>query len=128
MRVPGVAVPRRPALPQREAGGGSDRVVALDAEPAGLQLEPCDQDATGCQMPREIHDDRQVIANGYLQEVDGGARGKFALVRSPVQFDGQRAELTRAPEMGEHTDEVLMEKLGLTIEELIEFKGSGAIL
>jgi SHS2 domain-containing protein len=30
--------------------------------------------------------------------------------------------------MGEHTDEVLMEKLGLTMEELIEHKASGTIL
>ena len=80
------------------------------------------------QTARELHEDRQVLANGYLQEVDGGARGRFALVRSPVQFDGQRAELSRGPEMGEHTDEVLMEKLGLSTEELIELKASGAIL
>jgi crotonobetainyl-CoA:carnitine CoA-transferase CaiB-like acyl-CoA transferase len=80
------------------------------------------------QTARELHEDRQVVANGYLQEVDGGARGRFALVRSPVQFDGQRAELRRGPEMGEHTDEVLMEKLGLTIEELLELKASGAVL
>lgn len=80
------------------------------------------------QTARELHEDRQVLANGYLQEVDGGARGWFALVRSPVQFDGQRAELSRGPEMGEHTDEVLMEKLGLSMEELIELKASGAIL
>lgn len=80
------------------------------------------------QTARELHEDRQVVANGYLQEVDGGARGRFALVRSPVQFDGQRAELRRGPEMGEHTDEVLMEKLGLSIEALLELKASGAIL
>ncbi|HEU4430161.1 MAG TPA: CoA transferase [Myxococcota bacterium] len=80
------------------------------------------------QTPRELHEDRQAIANGYLQEVDGGKRGRFTLVRSPAQFDGQRAELRRGPEMGEHTDEVLMEKLGLTMEQLLEHKASGTIL
>jgi crotonobetainyl-CoA:carnitine CoA-transferase CaiB-like acyl-CoA transferase len=80
------------------------------------------------QTPRELHDDRQAIANGYLQEVDGGARPRFTLVRSPAQFDGQRAELRRGPEMGEHTDEVLMEMLGLTMEQLLEHKASGTIL
>ena len=80
------------------------------------------------QTARELHEDRQALANGYLQEVDGGARGRFALVQSPVQFDGQRAELRRGPEMGEHTDEVLMEKLGLTLEELLAHKASGAVL
>ncbi len=80
------------------------------------------------QTARELHEDRQALANGYLQEVDGGARGRFALVQSPVQFDGQRADLRRGPEMGEHTDEVLTEKLGLTLEELLAHKASGAIL
>ena len=80
------------------------------------------------QTARELHEDRQVLANGYVQEVDGGRRGRFALVRSPAQFDGQRAELTRGPEMGEHTDEVLMERLGLTMEELLEHKAAGVIL
>jgi crotonobetainyl-CoA:carnitine CoA-transferase CaiB-like acyl-CoA transferase len=79
------------------------------------------------QTPRELHEDRQVAENGYLQEVDGGRRGRFTLVRSPVQFDAQRAELRRGPEMGEHTDEVLMETLGLTIEQLLALKASGVI-
>ncbi len=79
------------------------------------------------QTPLELHEDRQALANGYAQEVDGGARGRFTLVRSPVQFDGARAELRRGPEMGEHTDEVLMEWLGLTMDELLEQKANGAI-
>jgi crotonobetainyl-CoA:carnitine CoA-transferase CaiB-like acyl-CoA transferase len=78
------------------------------------------------QTPRELHEDRQAVANGYLQEVDGGARPRFTLVRSPVQFDGARAELRRGPEMGEHTDEVLLE-LGLTMDQLLEHKSSGTI-
>jgi crotonobetainyl-CoA:carnitine CoA-transferase CaiB-like acyl-CoA transferase len=80
------------------------------------------------QTARELHDDRQAVANGYIQEVDGGARGRFPLVRSPVQFDGARAELRRGPEIGEHTDEVLSERLGLSMEQLLELKAVGAIL
>jgi crotonobetainyl-CoA:carnitine CoA-transferase CaiB-like acyl-CoA transferase len=79
------------------------------------------------QTARELHDDRQAVANGYLQEVDGAARGRFTLVQSPVQFDAQRAELRRGPEMGEHTDEVLMEALGLTMEQLLAYKAGGVI-
>jgi crotonobetainyl-CoA:carnitine CoA-transferase CaiB-like acyl-CoA transferase len=79
------------------------------------------------QTARELHEDRQAIENGYTQEVEGGRRGRFTLVRSPVQFDGQRADLRRGPEMGEHTDDVLREKLGLSTEQLLELKASGAI-
>jgi crotonobetainyl-CoA:carnitine CoA-transferase CaiB-like acyl-CoA transferase len=78
------------------------------------------------QTPRELHDDPQVAANGYVQEVDGGARGRFPLVTNPVQFGETAPVLRRGPEMGEHTDEVLAE-LGLTTEELLRHKAEGVI-
>ncbi len=78
------------------------------------------------QTPRELHDDRQVAANGYLREVDGGPRGRFALVASPVQFGEAPPVLRRGPEMGEHTDEVLL-GLGMSMEELLKLKADGVI-
>ena len=78
------------------------------------------------QTPHELHDDPQVSANGYLQEVDGGQRGRFALVANPVQFDETQPGLRRGPEMGEHTDEVLLE-LGFTHDELMNYKVHGVI-
>ena len=78
------------------------------------------------QSPLELHQDPQAIANGYLQEVDGEKRGRFALVANPVQFGETPPRLRRGPEMGEHTDEVLLE-LGLTTDELLKHKTEGAI-
>jgi crotonobetainyl-CoA:carnitine CoA-transferase CaiB-like acyl-CoA transferase len=78
------------------------------------------------QTPRELHDDPQAVANEYLKEVDGGSRGRFALVANPVQFGGVQSPLRRGPEMGEHTDEVLRE-LGLTQDELMSHKVEGVI-
>jgi crotonobetainyl-CoA:carnitine CoA-transferase CaiB-like acyl-CoA transferase len=78
------------------------------------------------QTPRELHDDPQAVANGYLQEVDGGARGRFALVANPVQFGETPPTLRRGPEMGEHTDEVLQE-LGVSIDELLALKTNGVV-
>jgi crotonobetainyl-CoA:carnitine CoA-transferase CaiB-like acyl-CoA transferase len=78
------------------------------------------------QTPRELHDDPQVAANEYLKEVDGGSRGRFALVANPVQFSETQPPLRRGPEMGEHTDQVLRE-LGLTQEELMNHKVAGVI-
>jgi crotonobetainyl-CoA:carnitine CoA-transferase CaiB-like acyl-CoA transferase len=79
------------------------------------------------QSARELYDDPQAIANGYLQEIEAASGTKFALVSSPVQFDQAPPSLRHAPEMGEQTDEVLTE-LGLSQDELMEYKVAGAIL
>ncbi len=78
------------------------------------------------QTARELHDDPQAVANGYLCEVDGEARGRFTLVANPVQFSETPPVLTRGPEMGEHTDEVLGE-LGIGMDELLGLKERGVI-
>jgi crotonobetainyl-CoA:carnitine CoA-transferase CaiB-like acyl-CoA transferase len=49
------------------------------------------------------------------------------MVATPVQFDGRPGRPTRAPEHGEHTEDVLVE-LGLTWDEIGELKERGAIL
>lgn len=90
-------------------------------------LGPIDGPWAPMQRPGELATDPQAVANGYLCEVDGGRRGRFRLVASPVQFDGEAPALRRGPEMGEHTDEVLLE-LGLSWDELLEAKASGAVL
>ncbi|AKK30121.1 CaiB/BaiF CoA-transferase family protein [Mycobacterium sp. EPa45] len=79
------------------------------------------------QVPQELFDDPQVVANGYLPSVQSGSGTPFTLVANPVQFDERPAELVRAPEHGQHTEEVLLE-LGLTWDELEDEKTAGAIL
>lgn len=79
------------------------------------------------QTAAELHDDPQAIANGYLRPVEGGDKGHFALVASPVQFDEQPVDLSPSPELGQHTEEVLLE-LGVAWEQLSRLKQSGAIL
>ena len=73
------------------------------------------------QEPAELHDDPQVRANGLLAEV-----GPLPMVTSPVQFDEAANTPDRAPEVGEHTEEVLL-ALGLTWDELSALKERGTI-
>jgi crotonobetainyl-CoA:carnitine CoA-transferase CaiB-like acyl-CoA transferase len=75
----------------------------------------------------EVLDDPQVRANGYLREITLEDGTSFEIVAGPLQFDEQPPELTRAPDHGEHTDEVLLE-LGYNMERIIELKVGGAIL
>lgn len=79
------------------------------------------------QTPRELHDDVQVVANGYLPEVVSAEGTAFRLVANPVQFDERPPVLQPAPDHGQHTEEVLL-GLGLDWDEIIAHKESGAIL
>ena len=79
------------------------------------------------QTPLEVHDDPQAVANGYLEPITTSTGAEFRLPANPVQFDETPPEVRGAPEHGEHTDEVLLE-LGLTYDEIIEHKVTGAVL
>jgi len=74
----------------------------------------------------ELLADPQLQANGYVQEVEAANGSAFRLVGAPVQFDERPAPLRRAPEPGEHTEEVLLE-LGLGWDEIAAHKECGAI-
>ena len=79
------------------------------------------------QHPIEVVEDPQIVANGYIADLEDHNGTPFKLISSPVQFDNAPGETRRSPEHGEHTDEVLGE-IGLSMEEIIEMKVSGAIL
>ena len=76
---------------------------------------------------REIHDDPQAIANGYLPRTTDANNNEFALAASPVQFDETALALTCAPGHGEHTDALLAE-LGFGEDEIIDLKVKSVVL
>ena len=80
---------------------------------------------TVVQTAREAADDQQVRANHYVVDVDGSA-GSYPLVASPAQFDGIAPVLCRAPEHGEHTEEILLE-LGRDWNVIAKLKERGAV-
>jgi formyl-CoA transferase len=73
----------------------------------------------------ELHADEQVAANQYLSEVSRGDGSSFRLVAPPYQFDGEPSSSGRAaPELGQHTEEVLLE-LGMDWDEISTHRESG---
>jgi crotonobetainyl-CoA:carnitine CoA-transferase CaiB-like acyl-CoA transferase len=74
----------------------------------------------------EVIDDPQVIANGYIAEVEHDA-GNYRLPAGAVQFDEQPARITRGPEHGEHTEAVLLD-LGFDWEQITKLKERGVVM
>jgi CoA:oxalate CoA-transferase len=69
----------------------------------------------------------QVVARGALVECDHPVAGRVRMVAPPVRLSdtpgGVRAP---APLLGEHTDAVLRERLGLSDHDIAELRASGA--
>jgi crotonobetainyl-CoA:carnitine CoA-transferase CaiB-like acyl-CoA transferase len=79
------------------------------------------------QQGLDLYDDPQVLANGYLADVELANGTPFQLVANPVQFDEEPNRTTRAPDLGEHTDDVLR-AAGYDDDAIIQLKISETIL
>jgi crotonobetainyl-CoA:carnitine CoA-transferase CaiB-like acyl-CoA transferase len=75
----------------------------------------------------ELYGDPQVIANGYLPAMEAPNGQQVQLVASPAHLHRSFVELRRAPEHGEHTEQVLLDA-GFDWEAIAAMKESGAIL
>ncbi len=70
----------------------------------------------------------QVTARQTLVEMDHPRAGKVRMVGAPVRLSETPGSVrTPAPMLGEHTDEVLRELLGLGAEEIAALRAAGAI-
>lgn len=75
----------------------------------------------------DLLDDPQVLANGYIGEVQIDGEPAYRLPAVPVQFDGEAPRLRRAPEHGEDTESILSE-FGFEWDEILALKEAGVIL
>jgi crotonobetainyl-CoA:carnitine CoA-transferase CaiB-like acyl-CoA transferase len=93
------------------------------------ELRPILAATTGIWSPIQeagaLLDDPQAAANGYLRTIDA-IGGPLQVVANPIVFDETQPDLERAPELGEHTDETLLE-LGYDWDALIALKERGVI-
>ncbi|HZC51097.1 MAG TPA: CoA transferase, partial [Mycobacterium sp.] len=78
------------------------------------------------QAVEELLTDPQVLANGYIGDVEPDGGPSYRLPAVPVQFDENPPPLRRAPEHGEHTEQVLLE-LGYSWDRIGEFRQAGAL-
>jgi formyl-CoA transferase len=75
---------------------------------------------------KEIADDPWLRQSGTVVEVDHPTRGKHLTVGNPIKMSDSPTEVTRAPLLGEHTEEILRE-LGYTASDAKALRSEGAI-
>jgi crotonobetainyl-CoA:carnitine CoA-transferase CaiB-like acyl-CoA transferase len=75
----------------------------------------------------DLLEDRQVVANGYVATVERDGLEPYRLPTGAVQFDETPAAVRAAPELGAHTDDVLL-AAGYSWDEIIDLKTKGSVL
>lgn len=74
----------------------------------------------------ELEADPQVVANSYIQHVERDGQAAVPLVGTGIAVDGEPVRIERlSPELGEHTEEVLLEA-GYTWDEIEALCRDGA--
>ena len=88
-------------------------------EEAGLPVAPVNDYS-------DVANDPQVIANKYVLEIEDPIHGKLKLPGIPVRLSQTPGNVARlGPELGQHTEEVLMEVCGYTWDDLAKLRKEG---
>ncbi len=76
----------------------------------------------------DVFANEQVAARDMIVEIDHPVAGRQAMPNSPLKFSQTPINLeTPAPLLGQHTDEVLSQILGLAEDEIAELRAEGVI-
>jgi formyl-CoA transferase len=76
---------------------------------------------------KELAEEPSLRATGTIVEVDHPTRGKYLTVGNPVKLSDSPSDVDRSPLLGEHTDEILKEVVGLDDEAIKAAREEGAI-
>jgi formyl-CoA transferase len=74
----------------------------------------------------DLANDEHVRGREMYVELDHPQRGKWYNIGMPIKLSGSPAKIERSPTLGEHTDEILKEVLGLSDADIAAKKAAGA--
>ncbi|MBC8461439.1 MAG: CoA transferase [Deltaproteobacteria bacterium] len=102
--------------------------IKFDREELGRLFDENGVLWTPVQTPKEAANDPQAIANRFVVEVEHPSHGSYKSISSPVQFNKTPFAIRNiAPELGQHTEEILLE-IGYTWDDITAFKEAKAII
>ncbi|MGH7249285.1 MAG: CoA transferase, partial [Pseudomonadota bacterium] len=75
----------------------------------------------------EVLADPHLKAREMIVDLDYPTRGIYQTVGCPVKLSDSPAELSRPPQLGEHTADLLGELLGLDPDEVTRLRDDGVV-
>ena len=84
---------------------------------------PC----SACLDTEELHSDPHLVDRGFIHHIDHPGHGEVPLLGFAPRLSESDVAIERAPLLGEHTDDVLVQELGLDTEEITALRQSGIV-
>ena len=76
---------------------------------------------------RDLYRDPHLLERGFVKRVEHPELGEVPLLGFPTRMSESSVEMTRAPYLGEHSDQVLSGDLDLGPEELQALRAEGIV-
>jgi crotonobetainyl-CoA:carnitine CoA-transferase CaiB-like acyl-CoA transferase len=134
---PGLASDERFADMRARAANAAEAVATLDEIFVGKPREEWMRilrDSTGdfiftvVNEVSDLPDDPQVRANDYVVDFDHPQHGMTAVMGQPVRLSKTPGAIrTPAPELGQHTEEILLDVLGYDWDRITELRKAGVL-
>ena len=101
--------------------------MTLDKMEVMATLNPLNVPCGPILSMKELAEEPALRKTGTVVEVDHPTRGKYLTVGNPIKLSDSPSDVVRSPLLGEHTDEVLRQVLGMNDDEISAARAQGAI-